>query len=288
MTVGYTTITQAQYTAIENPANDSSADGVTRTASWTPISTAAFTAGNTTGDETDGFRPRAGGKSYTSPYLDWEPWTGSRPDPQAQYRSTQVFNSPPYDGYLPAVTANTANSIILSRLVAGNDFGVPAVWDGNAYTNAEEADMYVLPQWTQFTKALEAVALGKCGGTLTLQTKLNGATPVADPFTYQNSGVTDSGGAAVTLEPTVVRTNQQFTTGTFDFEIADGRFYTVEIRPQNLSDLGGYLPNDWSCRAGVTARTVTPVAIDSSPWSGIRVQVGANEAVSCVLSVRKV
>jgi hypothetical protein len=285
---GWTTITQSEYTAVENPANDISTDGVTRTATWSAISTAAFTAGNTTGDETDGFRPRAGGKSYTPPYLDWEPFTGTRTGDTNMYRSTKVYNSPPYEGYDPAVTASTVNSLILARLVAGNDYGVPAVWNGTNYTNAEEADMYVLPQWSQFTAALQAVALGKCGGTLTLQTKLNGATAVPDPFTYQNSGVTDSGGAVVKLEPKIVRTNQQFTTGTFDFEIADGRFFNVEILPLNLTDLGTYRPNGWTCRAGVNNRAVTAVPITDSIWSGIRVQVGANEAVSCTLSVSKV
>jgi hypothetical protein len=285
---GWTNISQAEYTAVENPANDNNSDGVTRTATWSPVSTADFNAGNTTGDETDGFRPRSGGKSYTPPYLDWEPFTGSRTGDTNMYRSTKVYNSPPYEGYDPPVTANTVNSLILARLIAGNDYGVPAVWNGSTYTNSEEADMYVLPQWSQFTAALQAVALGKCGGTLTLQTKLNGATAVPDPFTYQNSGVTDAGGNVVTLEPKVVRTNQQYTTGTFDFEIPDGRFFTVEIRPVNLTDLGTYQPIGWSCRAGVNNRTVTAVPIDDTIWSGIKVQVGANEAVSCTLSVSKV
>ncbi len=287
-TGSYSTITQTEYNAAESPANDNNTDGVMRTAAWAPVSTADFNAGNTTGDETDGFRPRSGGKSYTTPYLDWEPFTGSRTGDVNMYRSTKVYNSPPYEGYDPAVTASTLNSLILARLIAGNDYGVPAVWNGSYYTNAEEADMYVLPQWSQFNAALQAVALGKCGGTLTLQTKLNGATAVPDPFTYQNSGATDAGGAAVTLEPKVVRTNQQFTTGTFDFEIPDGRFFTVEIRPVNLQDLGTYQPNGWTCRAGVNNRAVTAVPIDDTVWGGIKVQVGANEAVSCVLSVSRV
>lgn len=285
--VGWTTVAKSVYDGLENPANDSSSDGVHRIATWGPVSTADFTANNTTANDTDGYRPYSGGQQYTAPYLDWEAWTGARTGDAAQYRSTRVYNSPPYEGFDPAVTATTANSIILSRLIAGNDNGVPAIWNGSSYTNAQEADMYVLPQWTQFTKALEAVALGECGGTLTLQTKLNGTTPAADPFTYQNSGVRDSAGNAVTIEPSVVRTNQQFITGTFDFSIPNGQFVTVEIRPENLSDLGAYRPLGWTCRAALANRPVTAVPIDGTPWSGIQVRVAANEAVSCTLSVAR-
>ena len=109
--------------------------------------------------------------------------------------------------------------------------------------------MYVLPQWSQFGKAMEAVALGECGGTLTLQTKIGGTTPAPDPFRYQNSAVKDSADNPVALEPTVVTTNQQFTTGTFDFVVPNGQYVTVDVLPQNYSDLNS-TRRAWSCRAG--------------------------------------
>ncbi len=217
---------------------------------------------------------------------DWEVWTGSS-DGSSQYRTSKLYNSPPYSGYDPAVTARTRNDTILARLISGNDNGTPAVWDGSNYTNAEIADMYVLPQWSQFGTAMEEIALGECGGTLTLQTKL-GSTTAPDSFRYQNSAVTDSSGAPFDLEPTVVTTNQQFATGTFDFPIPNGQFVTVDVLPQNYSELTAYSPGSWTCRAGNQNRPFDLIDIpDAGAWKGIRVRVAANEAVSCSLSVTR-
>jgi hypothetical protein len=146
--------------------------------------------------------------------------------------------------------------------------------------------MYVLPQWSQFSTAMEEIALGECGGTLTLQTKLGGGGAAPDPVRYQNSVVTDSSGAPLDLEPTVVTTNQQFVTGTFDFPIPNGQFVTVDVLPQNYSELTGYTPGAWTCRAGNADRAFDLIDIpDAGAWKGIRVRVAANEAVSCSLSV---
>ena len=148
----------------------------------------------------------------------------------ARRRSKLACRTPAFD---PAVTAGPDNDVILARLIAGNDIGTPAVWDGTNYTNNEIADMYVLPQWSQFSTAMEAVALGECGGTLTLQTKLGGG-PAPDPVRYQHSVVTDSSGVPLDLEPTVVTTNQQFVTGTFDFPIPNGQFVTIDVAAAEL------------------------------------------------------
>ena len=287
--MGWTTITQAEYTARREPGQrqqqrrrDTHADVVTGLRH------------RVHGRQHDRRRdrrlpPRTGGKSYTPPYLDWEPFTGTRTGDTNMYRSTKVYNSPPYEGFEPAFTANTVNSLILARLVAGNDYGVPAVWNGTTYTNAEEADMYVLPQWSQFAAALQAVALGKCGGTLTLQTKLNGATAVPDPFTYQNSGVTDADGTrrcrssrpwcAPTSSSPPARSTSRSPTAASSPSRSVRSTCPTSARIQ---------PIGWSCRAGVNGRSVTAVPIADSVWSGIRVQVGANEAVSCTLSVSRV
>jgi hypothetical protein len=279
--VGWTSVTQAEYLSFENPVNTNSNDGGrTVISSSTPVSTAEYNANKS--------NPlyRAVTKTYNNG-PDWEIWTGSRSSGNSnEYRSTKVYNSPPYEGYDPAVTATTRNDVILARLIAGNDNGTPANWDGTKYTNAEIADMYVLPQWSQFRSAMEAVALGECGGTLTLQTKIGGTTPAPDPFRYQNSAVKDSAGNPVALEPTVVTTNQQFTTGTFDFLVPNGQFVTVDVLPQNYSDLKTYTPGSWSCRAGNQPRAFTPIDIPGAgAWKGVRVRVAANEAVSCTLSV---
>ena len=271
---GWKTITAAQYAALESPANDVATDGVQRLATWNPISTADFTAGNTTPTDVDGFRANPTGKQYAAPYLDWEPWTGPRTGAVEQYREAKVA---------PVVTT-VKNSSVLARLVAGNDFGVPALWNGAAYTNSSVANLYVLPQWSQFATAMESVALGDCGGTLTLQTRL-GDSPAPDPFSYQRARVTDAAGSPVKVEASVVTTSGQTPTGTFDFGMGAGQFVTVDIQPANLSNLTRYRPVGWSCTAGATDRTVQPVPIAGSVWSGIRVRVGANEAVSCTLTV---
>ena len=189
-------------------------------------------------------------------------------------------------------TTMLPNSSVLAKLVAGggNDStattGVRATTDDDGnYTNAATANMYVLPSWNQFAGALEAVALDQCGGTLTLQTKV-GPAHATDPFTYQNTGLTTSSGVAIPSKLEVVTTTRQFVSGTFDFDTRD--FLTVEIQPQNLSDLRAYAPVEWSCTAAGQPRTITTFSIPNSSWSGFRVKVAANEAVSCVHSVERV
>jgi len=279
--LGWTNVTLAEYLTVENPVNTSTTDGAKTVVVSTPVSTAEYTAYSADSSY------RAVTKTYAAG-PDWEVWTGSRTSgATTEYRSTKVYNSPPYEAYEPAVTATTANAVILARLIAGNDYGTPAVFDGTNYTNTQLADMYILPQWSQFVAAMQAVSVGQCGGTLTLQTKI-GSTAVADPFRYQNSAVTDSSGTALNVEPRVVTTNQQFTTGTFDFTIPNGQYVDVDIVPQNYSDLSGYQPVAWACKAGITPVSHTSVAIPGqTKWSGIRVRVPANAAISCTLTVQR-
>lgn len=307
-------VTPEEYYANNTTPDASDGWTIDGTRSWYPVSEALYLAHDTSGGEDDGWRPGTisewvSGAAYVannttpdgsdgwidtgvneyvsaSQATDWVEWTGTRPGDANQYRRIKVYDQPPYDGYESPVTATTANEVILARLISGNDNGVPAIWDGTTYTNSEIADMYVLPQWSQFGQAMEAVALGECGGTLSLRTELGSGAPASDPFRYQNSSVEDSGGDPVQLEPSVVTTNQQFTTGTFDFSIPDGEYVTVEIKPQNYSELTGYTPVGWACQAGIASRPFELVDLDgTSVWKGIRVQVSANEAVSCTLTV---
>ena len=82
-----------------------------------------------------------------------------------------------------------------------------------------------------------------------------------------------------------VTTNLSSTARTFDFDIADGTSRTVEIDPGQRADLTNYTGGTWSCKAGVTNRPVTTFAVTDSQFQGVRVVVGANEAVSCIHSV---
>ena len=90
------------------------------------------------------------------------------------------------------------------------------------------------------------------------------------------------------MSPTFVTTNQQFHTGTFDFAVPNGEFITVDVLPQNYSELIGYTPGAWTCRAGNADRPFTVIDNpEGGIWKGVRVKVAANEAVSCALSVTR-
>ena len=278
---GWTEISQAQYELADTTTADDSNDGLLKDYEDTrKISTAAYNANATNPNY------RSVAKTWSNG-PDWEPWFGAQTGSSSHYRTTKEYGTAgPYDGYDDPTEASTRNDLILARLISGNDFGTPAIWDGTSYTNSEIADMYVLPEWDQFGTAMETVALGECGGTLTLQTNLGDGSPADDPFRYQNSAVLDSTETPVEIEQTVVTTDQQYVTGTFDFAVQNGQFVTVEILPQNFSELGSYSPVGWSCRAGNAVRSFETVAIDGvSGWTGIRVEVAANEAVSCQLEV---
>lgn len=258
------------------------------------ITEAEYLANNTTSDASDGYVD-TGVEHWVSASeaLAWAPWSGAQQGNANQYRSVKAYpETGPYDGFDTAVTATTQNRVILARLIAGNDYGTPALWDPAAnagaggYTNIEVADLYLEPDWNRFPTAMQAIALGECGGTLTLQTKLADGSPAPDPFRYQNSAVTDVAGDPVELEPSVVTTDAVFRTGTFDFAIPGGQYIDVDVLPQNFSELTGYAPGSWSCTAGVDNRPVTIVDVpDSGGWQGIRVRVAANEAVSCTMTV---
>jgi len=61
------------------------------------------------------------------------------------------------------------------------------------------------------------------------------------------------------------------------------------VIPYNLSDLTSYTPGSWSCKSGITPITdfeLVPVNdVEHPGWNGIKVRVGANQAVSCTMSV---
>lgn len=277
--VGWNAVPESVYDSINITPGDGGSDGAREIMASQPVSTVEYDAN--VGDPA--YQPVA--KTWNAG-PDWEVWTGSQSGPSSHYRTAKIYNTPPYDGFEPAVTAETENSIILARLIAGNDFGTRAIPEGDSYSNAEIADLYIEPDWDRFSVAMKAVALGECGGTVTLQTKVNGSTPAPDPFRYENSAVLDSDGLELDVEPTVVTTSQLFVTGTFDFNIPNGDDVTAEIIPQNFSELTSYSPNSWSCKAGNQSRSFTLVDIDGeSNWKGIQVDVAANEAVSCTLSV---
>jgi prepilin-type N-terminal cleavage/methylation domain-containing protein len=179
------------------------------------------------------------------------------------------------------------NGSTIARLITADDngTGVPATkGPAGTYDNAAVANMYLLPAWSQFADALKAVALAECGGTVTVQTQVDGV-PAGDPVTYVRSNVTDALGKAVDVPLVSITTDQSSISATVDFSIPSGQYVTASIVPQNTGQLGAYTPGGWSCTSGGAAKSTTSVAIDGSTWQGVRLKVGANEAVSCILDL---
>jgi hypothetical protein len=279
-------ITQEFYNA--NNSTPDEGDGYrTRVGSWVWISTAEYLAGNNPSAspaDSDGFKDA--GKQYVSDdddATDWETTTGTRTD--GGYRRVKNY-SPPYDSFDAGNSYSKENEQILANLITGSDNFVG--WNGQVPGNAEDADLFILPNFNDFAGALQSVALAECGGTLTLSTKV-GSSPAPDPFTYQNKSVSNSAGDDLGVPKTQVQTTRTAPTGTFDFDVPGGSYVYVEVIPYNLSDLTDYNPGTWSCKAGITPITdfqLVPVNdLEHPGWNGIKVKVAANQAVSCTLNV---
>ncbi len=179
----------------------------------------------------------------------------------------------------------TPAKTVLSRIIEADAPVVVAEIDPatGAYRNADQANLYLLPTFDQFVAALRAVALAACGGTVTVQTSYQGA-PLATAVSYQNTAVATPQGAPLPATGRILTTDQVNTRVTFDFPVTTGAAVVVDLAPTVTSLLDGLRPSGWSCRAGPSTRTATTFPVDGG-WTGVRVQVAANEAVSCTLTV---
>ncbi|MEK7423439.1 MAG: prepilin-type N-terminal cleavage/methylation domain-containing protein [Actinomycetota bacterium] len=249
----WVTTTQGVYEA--GNVNSGTADGYRTTLSgtpsvWSAATQAQFDASNTTSDDLDGWR---GVKAYSLPYTNYEATT----------------------------TLSINNSATIGNIVVGNRSGVAGGYveaspAGGPYTNADVADLFVLPDYTNFSAALTSIALGQCGGTVTLQTRV-GAAAAQDPFTYQNSA---------TDPPQVVTTSAAYRSGTFDVALPGGASQTITISPQDFTSLTAYTPVSWSCKSGGVAYPFTSTPIPGhEPWTSIELVVAPNKAVSCIQTV---
>ncbi len=247
--------------------------------SWTSVSQSEFERYNVNSTSNDGWRTRQTSTSTS--------WTAVSQATYNAYNTTSNQSDGWRIHWTPAlVSSSVSNATILRRLISGNDNGVAAILQGGQYTNAAQADNYILPDWNQLDDALLAVALAECGGTLTVQTRV-GAAAAGDPFTYQNTRITNSAGNPIGSELRVVTTTAVYPSGTFDFDIASGTYVDVTLEPTNTSGLLAYLPGTWTCRAGSSPRAVTTFPIGTAGWRGLTVRVAANEAVSCIHSVTR-
>lgn len=231
---------------------------------------------------TDGQPTTSRLSATTSPSAPKNPPSTTSTVGRTKYIADQFRASVDFIGVGVGTGVNTMN---LAQVVAGDNVGVPAQLVNGAYVNAATANMYTTTDWAKFATALEAVALAECGGTLTLQTRLSGG-PAPDPFEYQHTGTSTSAGVPVTPSLEVVRTSATFQSGTFDFSIPTGGWLTIDIQP--LVPAGNlYQPVGWTCTAGISPKTVQTFPVNGGPWTGIRLRVSANEAISCVMEVTR-
>ncbi len=200
----------------------------------------------------------------------------------------------------PAPGAPRFGAEIIQTLLGNGGLVIPAQQDAGGYTNADVANYYQQDSFDQvaFAEAMRAAALKDCGGTLTLQTRLDTGLPVDDEFIYENTEFRDDTATPIDASDRFVTTSATFKTGTFDFDISNStQYFDADVVPQQLETLSGYEPIGWSCRSGADTRSTTAIPIeileaDGSPgvsdFEGITVRVGPNEAVSCILTVEAV
>jgi prepilin-type N-terminal cleavage/methylation domain-containing protein len=203
-------------------------------------------------------------------------------------RTANRSNASIIDGWPTA--APTPHAKFLGNLVQGGDVTdlsdpadnsyVTTTWSAaDGWGDLDATDVLVASDFTKFADALAEIALGECGGTLTVQTRLS-STGENAPFdlTYE-------------VEDDFVTTSRVAKSGTFDVAVGGQAQRTVRLTPR-ATDLGaaGYGVAGWSCRArGVDLVAGTDFqyvdALDLS--AGITLTVRANAAVSCTLQVAR-
>ena len=269
-------VTKAQYDASNSSSDES--DGWRATTTWSTVTQAEYNAGNVDSGTNDGYRT-----TVTGTPTSWVSVTAP------EYTKSNSIGDAT-DGWRSTTTAATTVKInsyaTIGNLIVGNTTGVEGGFNealprGGPYLDAAAKDLYVMPNYTNFSNALASVALDQCGGTVTLQTRV-GSLAALDPFKYQISANNET-----------VTTSAAYRSGTFDVALPGGTSQTVTITPQASTTLDGYAPaatgvSGWSCKAAGAAYpfTVAPVA-NHAPWTSITLTVSPNRAVSCIQQVVK-
>ncbi len=181
--------------------------------------------------------------------------------------------------------------VALGDLIAGNDVSnydgditgryvkvqYAGGWDAEAVKNA---DMLTTTDFSQFGGALEAIALSECGGTLSVQTRLQSTgQPVSATVTYE---VTGDGLPLVESSTSAVSKS-----AVFDIATESATDTTVLLKPRTFENTG-YTPVSWQCRSKNVVVT-DPAKVDTvsgDPADGLDITISANEALSCVLLVQ--
>jgi prepilin-type N-terminal cleavage/methylation domain-containing protein len=273
----WTPVAQALYDKSNTTAD--ATDGWRTGPIWTTVSTAAYDAGNTVAGEADGWRPVVPGTPASTwsvvpkSYFDKSNTTADGTDYFRQIKLYPV-GAPAYDGFDAYTTENRENERILGDLIAPAGVN-KAVYDpvAQSYGDVREVNLFVETEWDRFDDAIRDVALGECGGTVTIQTRSTSGASVLDPFTYSNQN-------AQTVE-----TSAAYKSGTFDVVLPGASASTIQISPQNLSTLNSWQHVSWTCKSqgvNMTAPNFVVGAPDAQGWRGISLNVSANSAISCV------
>ncbi len=190
----------------------------------------------------------------------------------------------------------TRNSQIVGRLVGGSEV-IPFVANGAGdFTNLKTANLFTSPSWSSLGPALEKIALGECGGTISVQTRQGSASGpnVSTTFSYSKAaeyydaaGSSPVGGALI---GTVISTNSVQKVTTMDMNLDDGLDRYVDLIPRGVSSMTTLNYSGWECRSGPNSvpTSLLPVVENGNTvpnWQGVRVRVKANQAVSCTLVV---
>lgn len=272
-------VPQAQYD-LSNTTGDSTDGWRLGTTGWANVTETVYLANNTVPGDSDNYRTTTTGSptSWVSVAKSVYDKSNTTADTTDGWRSRKVYE-PPYDFYDSVGSSTIKNFATIGNLVVGNTTGVAtgfveAAPRGGPYTNAAAADLFVLPNYANFASALTSVALGQCGGTVTLQTRV-GSQPAQDPFTYENTTTNEQ-----------VQTSAAYRSGTFDIALPGGAATTVTISPQQFTNLVRYQPAGWSCRSGGQPYPFSTVPVDGhAPWTAIQLTVEPNRAVSCIQQV---
>lgn len=172
------------------------------------------------------------------------------------------------------------NGKLLGNLIVG---GIPTVptdddWieaelvDG-AWTNTQDADLLLSPSWAELPNALTSIAVGQCGGSLTVRTQEPDASPAKVDVTYEAGGET-------------VTTSRIAPAAAFDLDVPTGGTTTATLTPRPFDPAWSVV--GWTCsKRGVPMTSGWSLVDPASPAAGVVVDVAANEAVSCVMTVER-
>jgi hypothetical protein len=253
------------------------------TSVWQATTQLAYEApgANTTSASTDGWRTQVVGgpnTSWTAVSLAQYNGSNTTTDSSDGWRITKIYPANgPYDGHENSSSVSKTNKQILADLVAPGG-ATYAVYNTTtqSYGDVREVNMFAETNWARFSDAIRDVALGECGGTVTIQTKTAAGVPVSDPFTYSNQLLQ------------TVETSAAYKSGTFDVVLPGALPSTITISPQNQSTLTAWHHVSWVCKekgVALTAPTMQTLTPDANGWRGIKLNVSANTAISCIQTV---